>query len=1160
MAIGTITEKTETLVLAGNSNGLTIFPSPTSLTRLNYFDGKFLRAADLELEQRYMRQLVALSNQAGCAGVVHGFSVTLGDGDALQIGDGLAIDAAGNVLLMPRSVSVAVAELLETSRRSGAGLSAARNSLDKRAARDEILSERARFADCEPRASVPPDQVLEATTFYLIVACRAEAFCGEEDVYGKLCEEACITSTDRPYVVEGVTFRAVPLQLESHLKTSSAVALTGKHLRSRVASAFFADEWAEVAHLISRTGLESDAWCLGAEVQSGACVPIALLAVAGSQTVFLDAWTARRERMESPPRKYWYGRMAMRPWNVFLAQVLQFQCQLRDCVRDLGDPGGEDPCAEAYELLRKTSQTLAGMLDKGGDTRSEGPSTDDVVTSVRTPARFADLSQLQHVQSELAIAARGFFLAPRDRLLINCGIVETPAGGYLPVVPGSEVTVNQQVRRWMGEGVDLRFCVVRPDYVPHALEEVQHMERICLLKGLDNPDDLEEVDVLVPDGDIVSRGLEAGTSFRAVVRIGANPKTAITLQGVARGLRSDGGGVEFHAAGVAEAVSLGMDTTRTDTGNVRTDPRVGPGVGDAGIDVESAVDLSEEFELSLRTIAAEARTFASAVRSNRVAVSRGWSQPSEMRVFTPRVAEPKVAAGWLSLRIDADPFRLSIGDTVAGGVRAVAFLPTRQLSELQVNSAAFTLGDLQLLGARRVAIGQLVVGGITRTWTPTGGWKEEHFNATLITHIERDRLPSGTEVLRVAFPEEKEGPQFSLAAGGNPLTMRAEIFSERGGQGNEIVRFADAGFLESADVLDPSNRLHVFANNALDVLEAGLQESGFAERGRDALFPRPPADTDLDILARLDWVFFHRRRTKICALEDRPVRPPPEPVQVSCQEVWRFEGTEERFKQLLVALQGGNAVNVLREFEATKLGDVEFVKGTDDVFLSSTDPIVAAWSGGTVRRMALIAEPEDAANPAADPDIQLYRNQALKIAQAIPPLAGGLQTLFVDPEAMESSCPAITVLGTEVEVATVCNEVFAIPALLSVPNFDKVVETVKASGLSSEVLIEFKLQSLGRVIFEGNTDQVADDSLAVVTEKWADLDLDTTPANVEARTISISAPGASADEQEAHPKQSTRLRDALEGTADVVRVTSVSAAFESSCSAVTLAIAVRGPN
>ena len=58
------------LVLLGQQGGLTIIPQPTVLTRLNYFDGKFLRASDLQLEQLYLRMLVEVSNLGGGAGVV----------------------------------------------------------------------------------------------------------------------------------------------------------------------------------------------------------------------------------------------------------------------------------------------------------------------------------------------------------------------------------------------------------------------------------------------------------------------------------------------------------------------------------------------------------------------------------------------------------------------------------------------------------------------------------------------------------------------------------------------------------------------------------------------------------------------------------------------------------------------------------------------------------------------------------------------------------------------------------------------------------------------------------------------------------------------------------------------------------------------------------
>ena len=56
-------------------SGLTVVAPGTPLTCLNYYDGKFLRADDLDVEQAYFRNLAWLSNVAGGSGVVYGYDV-----------------------------------------------------------------------------------------------------------------------------------------------------------------------------------------------------------------------------------------------------------------------------------------------------------------------------------------------------------------------------------------------------------------------------------------------------------------------------------------------------------------------------------------------------------------------------------------------------------------------------------------------------------------------------------------------------------------------------------------------------------------------------------------------------------------------------------------------------------------------------------------------------------------------------------------------------------------------------------------------------------------------------------------------------------------------------------------------------------------------------
>ena len=53
----------------------------------------------------------------------------------------------------------------------------------------------------------------------------------------------------------------------------------------------------------------------------------------------------------------------------------------------------------------------------------------------------------------------------------------------------------------LGAGVDLRFCVMRHDQAGSEFTRGQHLDRISLLAGLDDPKhQLQQVDILVPDG------------------------------------------------------------------------------------------------------------------------------------------------------------------------------------------------------------------------------------------------------------------------------------------------------------------------------------------------------------------------------------------------------------------------------------------------------------------------------------------------------------------------------------------------------------------------------------------------------------------------------------------------------------------------------------
>ena len=149
----------------------------------------------------------------------------------------------------------------------------------------------------------------------------------------------------------------MPLTL-GQLPTSTSVVLTQTHLRSQVASAYYAAEEAAGTSLISAAGLAAGTWCFGATAVAGDTIYLGVLARSGGSTVFLDEWTARRERIETSPRHYSASRMAMRPWNVFLAQVLQFQCQLAEVLGTAGADLVADPLNQALTLLGRSAALI----------------------------------------------------------------------------------------------------------------------------------------------------------------------------------------------------------------------------------------------------------------------------------------------------------------------------------------------------------------------------------------------------------------------------------------------------------------------------------------------------------------------------------------------------------------------------------------------------------------------------------------------------------------------------------------------------------------------------------------------------------------------------------------------------------------------------------
>ncbi len=967
------TNQDELLLLEGHPSGAALIPARTPLSRLNYFDGKFLKAADLAFEQRYLMQLVALSNQGLGSGVVYGFDTALAGGgsDEVSIGPGLAVDPSGNLLYLPGGAKLSIQQIIDATREA---VARAPDASGKRGADA--------FSDCVEVVAPPPVNALPASDLYVLAICRAEALCGQEDVYGKLCEDACITSSDRPFRTEGIVVRAIPLQLATPLPTSSTVSLSGAHLRSRVASAFFADEVAKHPHAIRRDGLLSTTWCLGAGYDASCCeVPLAVIARSGASTLFLDAWTVRRERIDAPAKRYWQWKMRMRPWDVFLAQVLQFQCQLAGLL-DRPEPPKEDDCHAAVKLAAELLERLRGEGERAG--------------AAGMAALGLGFTHLENVRNELRAVLEGRVGAPaQGRVLVRRGMVELPSAGYLPVLlpSATALSVNEQVRALLGEGLDYRFCVVRPDYVAEALQEAQHMERISLLEGLDDPGQRQAVDILVPDGvvrhtDVTPDGFVYEAAFTGREGSQREPRVVARLRGAAREIIRPEGGFALYSGQLGRTDGIFEDLLAELRGGSKyTVPPLDH--------VEEVTGPSG----ALGSAAPHAAPMPLPAVDDRITVK---PQP-----------ELESDGGWLEALVDRDLRHAHRGDTARFEGRVVASHPVednrgetvafevRLSGTLMVDEVSQTASGLVVTGSCQPSV-QMLVGLVGPDGQQRGTTRHDASRLKVRLTLSKD----GTAVLDVfdvSGKEKRERPMVRLertgGGAGAPVTYRAYATDDDDATGQTVFTpVIDLRLSPNPEAAQPVHPARMRAEGGLDLVQATrlATDPQFKSVQLAKLFPGyRPGLRELVLDARHDWVLFTRRRERLCSeVIERPLALPPQRYLVRPVAV-----DERALKVLLDRLRHGEDPGVLGKELDKKVQRraiyVEFAGGTAERKYQPQE-LAEAWAqtnvDGVVKAVVVSAkqgtsealETNRARQVASDAHAELDRDVFWRVLRALP--------------------------------------------------------------------------------------------------------------------------------------------------------------------------------
>lgn len=818
---------TTPLELLGTGAGLSVIDPGTILTRLWYFDGKFLRADGFRMDQDYVRSLAALSHQATGSGVVHGYDVSRPGGDTLRITGGLALAASGRVAYLPRQADLRIGELIARSSGTADPSEPAAPGV-------------ADFHRCSPETAAGPDVVVAGRPLYLLTVAGTEALCGEEERFGQLCADACATRTDRSTVVEGVCFRLRELTLT--LPVSTSVPFDDRHLRSRVASAYFAAERGAVPSRVSRAGLGTPVWCAGAEPVGGDEVPLAVLDRAGDVSTLLDAWTARRELQESGPRRYWQWRMTMRPWDVFLAQVLQFQCQLLDL-------GGDGPDADRAALRVAADALSRVAADPEG--------------------------RIAAVRDRIASALDATPSAGTGSLLLDGGMVELPPAGYLPI----DLTrpVQDQVRALFGPGVDLRFCVARPDHVPEMLQEAQHLDRISLTRGLDDPDRREAVDVLVPDG-VIGPAAPATTAFAGTARILASGggsdggESALSMSVVSRD--RSGPGWSWTAAGYGE---LPRQTSVGDLARASVAALFGMGGDDPFADLPLRPDA--EHDQLRRTSAFTQRLTAegrAAASRRAVLIGAAAGRVPADRPLADGTDRPVTM--WLDGFTRAPLDAVGIGRSTEVGARFTMYsrASTRPVLDDVRLTGNLLVTDVLSLADRTVV--RTVLNGVAETLTAIS--EESQLRPvrdipvvwTLFPQTRSLTVAVGNPQIAVVELQQGGAPRHvtglllppDRVAGPRPVPVPRPVPEPVAGRALATLEMQEEG-----GALAPGSAGRVLAESVIAVLGAELAAPGrdphFSQYATERLLGGLATTGPEQVTATEDWVFFSRRRDRRCA-------------------------------------------------------------------------------------------------------------------------------------------------------------------------------------------------------------------------------------------------------------------------------------------------------
>lgn len=481
------------------------------------------------------------------------------------------------------------------------------------------------------------------------------------------------------------------------------------------------------------------------------------------------------------------------------------------------------------------------------------------------------------------------------------------------------------------------------------------MDRISLTAGLDDPKAKPELDILVPDGQLITATRGVGVEFTAKYNHHTRPSTAkgpvhaILLPQLRTTATAHGAGRAEHLPGGGAALHLAGQLTVGSTQKPNTKPAPTPNDHQAPEPKTPTVEdiLDPNHPTPHLVLDSKTPTVQDILDPHHAKVSPSPKLPPGDRSKAPNVAQTAAdrtlslgdMRGFLSATIDANPTDAAPGDRLAVHARlVVARTPDPP-----------HLTDLDLVGTLRIiAIEPRIHAELTYAINdgPDAiqplelGWKPA-VSGLLAAELSFELTGTPTVALTLTLQWSPDAP--------HQVTADLSAIATTPMSPQQLVTEIRAQFDPNPAVLEPRSSPHTAAIAVIDALARAHEDRTFRPDALALLFPPRPSQPELH--APLDWVLFHRRRSKQCLtaakpVPTRPVRPPlrPQPaIRTYRIHAATLDDLALGHGLSLASLPTSLATGKLSIHRFPEIGTARFPADADDMLTQDITPLKTAW-------------------------------------------------------------------------------------------------------------------------------------------------------------------------------------------------------------------------